>query len=56
MSERIVIVLEYNPETYDEQWFIDVVRPIKELAIKPDRIHLAIKDHADQVMKVFPRE
>jgi len=54
MSERVVIVLEYEADPYNEQWFIDVVRPLKESQItKPARIYLAIKDHAEQVIAIF---
>lgn len=55
-TEPVVVVLLYNPKEYSEQWFVDVIRPIRELAIKPVSIHVAIKDHAKAVLDVFAEE
>jgi len=60
VSERVVIVIEYEAPAYNEQWFIDVVRPLREHLdqgpIKPVGVTLAIEDHADQVLAVFAKD
>lgn len=60
MSERVVIVIEYDADPYSEQWFKDVVTNLRQqvdtpdqAAIEPVHLYVAIEDHADRVLAVF---
>jgi len=60
MSERVVIVIEYDANPYSEQWFKDVVTNLRkqvdtpdQAPIKPVHLYVAIEDSADRVLAVF---
>ena len=60
MSERVVIVIEYEANPYSEQWFKDVVTNLRkhvdtpdQAPIKPIHLYVAIEGHADRVLAVF---
>ena len=60
MSERVVIVIEYEANPYDQQWFNAVVTRLRQqedtpadASTKPVHLWVAIEGHADRVLAVF---
>lgn len=60
MSDRVVIVIEYEANPYSERWFADVVTRLRaqvdtpaDASTKPVHLYVAIEGHADRVLAVF---